>query len=352
MRIAILGSSATSSEVGGGITEPARLEDFCRNLGLRLASSSHSLLLESDNPRTADRLVVDGMLAAAPPRKGKVKVYHRYRRNRNRPFVEEAKREGKLFQFVRLPDRLLSPTHLHVLREADVAIVVGGGRNSYPAGLAAAFMGVRLIPIATFGGAGGLLWEQLTDEFEKPHIKLPTRRTWDSLASDPETVLQALLDEVARLPRLMVVHGRSSRDRERLIEILEAYGVTEPVVLQERFRSGQTVPEKFEWEAVQADGAIALFTPDDAATPLLDPTGNPISTSEVQQRARQNVALEYGWFWGRLGRGRVLLLLKGELQLPSDLAGLIYESYTGDPEDCKPAIHKFVDSIRSGEIQE
>ena len=89
-----------------------------------------------------------------------------------------------------------------------------------------------------------------------------------------------------------------------------------------------------------------LATPDDEAAALLDPSGAPMSVSDLRKRARQNVILEYGWFWGKLGRKGVLLLLKGELELPTDLAGLLYSSYIQDPGDCRSDIAAFIKGMR------
>ena len=60
-----------------------------------------------------------------------------------------------------------------------------------------------------------------------------------------------------------------------------------------------------------------MLTPDDIGTSK-DETDNP------KPRARQNVVLELGYFWGRLGRGRVCVLHKGGVELPSDMQGLLY----------------------------
>jgi predicted nucleotide-binding protein len=40
-------------------------------------------------------------------------------------------------------------------------------------------------------------------------------------------------------------------------------------------------------------------------------------------RARQNVILELGFFWGRLGHERVCCLSMGEMQLPSDMHRIV-----------------------------
>jgi Predicted nucleotide-binding protein containing TIR-like domain len=348
MKIAIFGSSRTSSEVGDGIKDPRAIEDFCLKLGSVLGDFPHALLVESDSPRTADRVVVDGLLAARAAREPRIWVYHRTQRSPDPPFAEEASRSGDVFLSIPLPEARLSPSHLRILRDADLAIVIGGGSNAYAAGLAASLMNVRLIPVATFGGAGRLLWQQLSDQFRSPIVKLPLRHTWDRLAGDPRAVIEVIRREITALPRLMIVHGRSN-DRMLVEDILHAHGIVDPIVLRERFEPGLTIPEKFEREALQADGALALFTPDDEAAILLGPAGEPTGTSDPlrRARARQNVILECGWFWGRLGRERVLLLTKGEIELPTDLAGMLYESYITSPEECHAAIADFVEQMRS-----
>jgi len=68
---------------------------------------------------------------------------------------------------------------------------------------------------------------------------------------------------------------------------------------------------------------FVLLTPDDAV-PAED------ASDEVKRRAHQNVIFEMGYFLGKLGRhrGRVLLLYKDPLELPSDISGLIYINIT------------------------
>lgn len=348
MKIAVIGSSGTANEIGDGIVEPRAFEDFCLRLGSVLSDFPHALLVESDGLGTADRFVVSGLLAARRGQAARIWVYHRTQRNATAPFSEDARESGDAFIFIPVPERQLSPSHLRMLRDADLALIIGGGANSYAAGMAAFLMGVRLIPVATFGGAGRLLWQQLSDQFKSPVVKLPLRYTWDRLAADPDRVIEAIRQEIAALPRIMIVHGRS-RDRLLVEDILHAHGIADPVVLQERFEPGKTIPEKFEPEALQVDGALVLFTPDDEAAALFESTGEPVSVNDLRRRvrARQNVSLEYGWFWGRLGRERILLLTKGELELPSDLAGLLYESYIESPLECQAAIGDFVESMRN-----
>ena len=41
-------------------------------------------------------------------------------------------------------------------------------------------------------------------------------------------------------------------------------------------------------------------------------------------RARQNVIMELGWFMARLGRDRVVILYSGDLEIPSDILGVVF----------------------------
>lgn len=60
-----------------------------------------------------------------------------------------------------------------------------------------------------------------------------------------------------------------------------------------------------------------MLTPDDL--------GGSAAAPAQAARARQNVIFELGYFAGKLGRGRACLLRKGEIEIPSDLYGVIYK---------------------------
>jgi predicted nucleotide-binding protein len=64
---------------------------------------------------------------------------------------------------------------------------------------------------------------------------------------------------------------------------------------------------------------FVLLTPDDVVA-------NPSDPDDQKRRARQNVIFELGFFLGKLGRGsgKVLLLHKGPLDIPSDIIGIEY----------------------------
>jgi predicted nucleotide-binding protein len=105
--------------------------------------------------------------------------------------------------------------------------------------------------------------------------------------------------------------------------------------MAQEFTAGQTLPEKFEALASEADAAIALATPDDLASIASE-------TDVKRLRARQNVWVEVGWFWGRLGRNRVLLLVRGNVEIPSDLDGIEYQRYKRSVLESKGVIRRFL----------
>ncbi len=114
--------------------------------------------------------------------------------------------------------------------------------------------------------------------------------------------------------RVFVVHGHDDAAREAVARFLERMGF-EAIVLHERANRGGTIIEKFEANS-DVGYAVVLLTPDDegAKTGF---TANP--------RARQNVIFEWGYFVGRLGREHVFALKKGNVELPSDIQGWVWE---------------------------
>ncbi len=115
--------------------------------------------------------------------------------------------------------------------------------------------------------------------------------------------------------RVFVVHGRDEGTKNMVARFLESLDL-EPVILQEQPNEGRTIIEKFE-EYAQASFAVILCTPDDVGALASE-------EERLKFRPRQNVVLEWGFFLGRVGRERVCALVRGNLEIPSDYAGVIY----------------------------
>lgn len=115
---------------------------------------------------------------------------------------------------------------------------------------------------------------------------------------------------------VFIVHGRDDEAKITVARFVENLGI-ETTILHEQANRGQTIPEKFEEHAGDADFAIILLTPDDVGA-------SKDETDNLTPRARQNVVLELGYFWGKLGREHMCVLYKEGVELPSDIHGILY----------------------------
>lgn len=134
--------------------------------------------------------------------------------------------------------------------------------------------------------------------------------------------------------RIFLVHGRDLSAVQELKDWFARNGSTiEIVTLADLSVMGETIPQELERVANSGDAAIILATPDDFGS---------LGHSTAQPRARQNVWLEFGWFWGRLGRRRSLLLVKGQVEAPSDTAGVLYVPFVESISEVEQQLHKFL----------
>lgn len=137
--------------------------------------------------------------------------------------------------------------------------------------------------------------------------------------------------------KVFVVHGHDNALKTELEVFLKGVGL-DPVVLHRQPDEGATLLEKFEKHA-DVGYAFVLLTPDDIAYPR-DEMDKPESARSVEERVRQNVIFEFGFFVGRLGRSRVCCLFKEGVTLPSDLNGLVYKKVDGGIEEIGFALLK------------
>jgi predicted nucleotide-binding protein len=117
--------------------------------------------------------------------------------------------------------------------------------------------------------------------------------------------------------KVFIVHGHDSELKESTAHLVSRLGL-EPIILHREANKGRTIIEKFTDHADQAGFAIVLITPDDEGR------SREIPPRPLQPRARQNVVLEMGFFFAKLGRGRVCAILKPGVERPSDIDGILY----------------------------
>ncbi len=115
--------------------------------------------------------------------------------------------------------------------------------------------------------------------------------------------------------KIFIVHGHDEGARQTVARFIERIGF-EAVILSEQANQGRTIIEKIEAHD-DVGFAVVLLTPDDVGGKTAD---------SLRPRARQNVLLELGYFIARLGRECVCTLAKGDLEIPTDFAGVVWES--------------------------
>jgi len=116
---------------------------------------------------------------------------------------------------------------------------------------------------------------------------------------------------------IFIVHGRDTASAYELARILTELKLN-PIILSEQPSGSLTIIEKLE-KYSNVGYAFVLLTPDDV--------GRLSSEQYLKSRARQNVLLEFGYFIASLGRDRVACLYKGDVELPSDMHGVVYVQF-------------------------
>jgi len=114
--------------------------------------------------------------------------------------------------------------------------------------------------------------------------------------------------------QIFIVHGRDKTPALQLARIVEKRYPLDAVILEEEPHRGRTLIEKLE-DYSNVNYVFITLTPDDIGALRGEP---------LKERARQNVIFELGQFIGKIGRGNVCLLIKGGIEIPSDLSGVGY----------------------------
>lgn len=116
--------------------------------------------------------------------------------------------------------------------------------------------------------------------------------------------------------KVFIVHGHDNAAKLEMARTLEKMGF-DAIILHEQPDAGRTIIEKFENYA-DVSFAVILYTECDLGR------AKEMSVDSEKYRARQNVVFEHGFFIGKLGRDHVCALVKGDIETPGDLSGVIY----------------------------
>jgi predicted nucleotide-binding protein len=117
--------------------------------------------------------------------------------------------------------------------------------------------------------------------------------------------------------KVFIVHGHDDLAKMETAKFIEQLGLI-PIILHEQVSSGFTIIEKIENYSNVGFGVV-LYTPCDLGAKK----GN---ETELKLRARQNVVFEHGFLIGKIGRNNVVALVKGDVETPNDISGVVYIS--------------------------
>ena len=115
--------------------------------------------------------------------------------------------------------------------------------------------------------------------------------------------------------KIFIVHGHDDAAKQAVARFVEKIGL-EAIILHEQASSGKTIIEKIEANS-NVGFAIVLYTPCDEGRPKGE-------EDQLKPRARQNVVFEHGYLIGKIGRKNVSALVKGDIETPTDISGVVY----------------------------
>lgn len=117
--------------------------------------------------------------------------------------------------------------------------------------------------------------------------------------------------------KVFIVHGHDKQARLEVTIFIKSLGLKD-IVLDEQASSGKTIIEKIE-DYTNVGFGIVLYTPCDLGASQEE-------KELLKPRARQNVVFEHGYLMGKIGRENVCALVKGDIEKPTDIAGVVYIS--------------------------
>lgn len=118
--------------------------------------------------------------------------------------------------------------------------------------------------------------------------------------------------------KVFIVHGHDEQLLNEVELMIRRIGL-EPIILKNEASGGRTIIEKIEHYTDVGFG-IVLYTCCDE--------GRKKGTDKLQDRARQNVIFEHGYLCAKINRDRVVALNDSGIEVPSDLAGVVYISHS------------------------
>jgi len=120
---------------------------------------------------------------------------------------------------------------------------------------------------------------------------------------------------------IFIVHGHDNAIKLEVARLIEKIGY-KAIILHEQPDAGRTIIEKLEENISNSCFGIVIYTGCDE--------GRCSGETELRKRARQNVVFEHGYLRAKLGPNRICSLYEENVELPTDLSGVLYKPIDKD----------------------
>lgn len=285
---------------------------YCESLAEYIVAYNHQIILSSN--RSYDQVIANRIITIAREQKKNIKDHLLFFLPSR---IKEIPSEGKVKVF---ETRWWMEERTYLVQETDAVIAIGGGRGTFDCVEKAYLSGKPVFVVGKIHSSATNAWNR-----RKPYYKFINDGDadfQDDLNATPteffDNVFRILnsLSETRYSRRIFIVHGHDHHFKDSLVNLLKRLEF-DPIILQDEPSNSLTIIEKLERDTGKVGFSFVLYTPDDVGHLPGDPE---------TPRARQNVIFEHGLLIGLLGRERTCAIIKGGLEVPSDIQGMIYES--------------------------
>lgn len=210
-------------------------------------------------------------------------------------------------------------------------LINGAGYDRLPAGLSA-YQALLVEDDSEIPRAAIQLSEALISHVSRARQPSPeAEREAARLAAGIAANIRAPARDPAKVGNsVFLVHGHDNAFRDEVDQYLQTLGLRS-VILSKMPGRSRSLLDKFETYASQAAFAVVLVSPDDLGASRRQYGHNKEHPDQtLKYRARENVILELGFFYGRLGWDHVFVVQKAaedpwpDFERPSDLAGVLF----------------------------
>lgn len=147
------------------------------------------------------------------------------------------------------------------------------------------------------------------------YFKQPSFDSFAEIVMTQEMEEEPMVTEYSN-KKVFIVHGHDEQLLQEVELMIHRIGL-QPIILKNEASGGRTVIEKIE-RYTDVGFGIVLYTACDE--------GRVKGATNFNRRARQNVVFEHGYLCAKLSRSRVVALNDSGIEVPSDLAGVVYIS--------------------------